>query len=49
MCDSDALTAISIKIVVFLDVALWIIMHVTNASKELAASVFRVKVVRMDN
>jgi len=38
----------SIKIVVSLDVALWIIRHVTNTSKELAASVVRVKVVRMD-
>ena len=32
----------------FLDVALSIILHVTNTSKELVASVVRVKVVTMD-
>jgi hypothetical protein len=48
LCDSDALTAISIKTLVFLDVALWILMHVINTSKELAASVVSVKVVRMN-
>lgn len=38
----------SFKSMFFLDVALSIILHVTNTSKELAASVVRVKVVTMD-